>query len=145
MPSTPIDYAKAHSAMNVEPGSLPDGSCFVSTPFGLAILEIQGELNVPASAPTDAEGMDPEYVNSFALVDNTYNAVKFGKMEFDAKDSSKVVLFIGKSQRLLGTVETLREPLGVLRVPVETSGESMEILDVIEKKIIFKQRPLPIM
>ncbi|OBA23468.1 hypothetical protein METBIDRAFT_76483 [Metschnikowia bicuspidata var. bicuspidata NRRL YB-4993] len=145
MPSTAIDYSDAHKALNLQPQILPDGSCFVLTPFGLSLLEIQGELNLPLSAPVSHEGMDPDYLKNFAKVDGIYDAVRFGKMEFDEKDSSKVVLFIGSSQRLLGTVEPLRNPLGVLRVPAENSGENMKIVDVIEKKILFQQRPLPIM
>lgn len=145
MPTTNIEYSGAHAALNAPTGVLPDGSCYVLTPFGLSIIEIQGELNLPVAAPTDPEGMDPDYVSSFARVDDLHDAIRFGRMDFDEKDASKVVLYIGKSQRLLGTVETLREPLGVLRVPKETSGETMQLVDVIEKKIIFRQRPLPIM
>ncbi|KAM9938272.1 hypothetical protein OXX80_002221 [Metschnikowia pulcherrima] len=145
MPTADIDYQRAHEALNGNMSDLPDGSCYVSTPFGLSILEIQGELNLPANAPIETENIDPDYVSSFARVDNNHDAIRFGKMEFDEKDPSKVVLFIGKSQRLLGVVETLREPLGVLRVPGEHTGENMQIIDIIEKKIIFRQRPLPIM
>ena len=145
MPTADVDYQRAHEALNGNVSDLPDGSCYVLTPFGLSILEIQGELNLPANAPIETENIDPDYVSSFARVDNIHDAIRFGKMEFDEKDPAKVVLFIGKSQRLLGVVETLREPLGVLRVPSEHAGENMQIIDIIEKKIIFRQRPLPIM
>lgn len=144
MPTTDIDYRDIHDLLNASETPETQGNCVVSTPFGLSILEIQGELNLPSAPPLNPEGVDPEYLSNFAKVDDIYNAVKFGQMEFDESNPSKVVLYIGKSQRLLGTVETLREPLGVLRV---STGEDrqMKFMDVVHKKIIFKQRPLPIM
>lgn len=148
MPTTDIDYTEAHDALNLPSQQLSANSCVVSTPFGLSIVEIQGELNIPTNAPQDTEGLDPEYVSNFARVDDIYEAVRFGKMDIDEKNPAKVVLFVGKSQRLLGSVESLPTPLGVLRVPVgeNTEGEKgIQIIDVIHKKIIFKQRPLPIM
>lgn len=144
MPTTHIDYSKAHEILNLKHSALPDGACIISTPFGLCIIEIQGELNVPLLPPS-SEGIDPEFLELFAKVNNMEIAVKFGALEFDERDPSKVVMFVGKSQRLLGTVETLREPLGVLKVPNEKVNDSMEIVDIIKKKIIFRQRPLPIM
>lgn len=148
MPTTDIDYSELSEALNNTESSYVPDSCFISTPFGLLILEIQGELNLPTSAPLDSTGLDPEYIENFALVDDIYHAVRFGRMEFDSADPSKVVLFIGKSQRLLGSIEKLREPLGILRVSTDAEsneGKSMKFMDIIQKKIIFKQRPLPIM
>lgn len=153
MPTTSIDYTGAYKALNSDPKTLPDGSCFVLTPYGLSIIEIQGELNLPASAPSadTSADIDPEYMANFAKVDSVYDAIKFGRMVFDEKDQKKVVLFIGKLQRLLGVVESLREPLGVLKVPQrsledeDTTEGGIEMIDIIDKKIIFRQRPLPIM
>lgn len=148
MPTTNIDYSELSNELKPQGGAEVPGGCVVSTPFGLLILEIQGELNLPLSAPEDTAGVDQEYLDNFALVDDIYEAVKFGRMEFDSLDSSKVVLFIGKSQRLLGSVEKLREPLGILKVPTNPQSQgpqSMKFMDIIHKKIIFKQRPLPIM
>lgn len=141
MPTTDIDYTELSQALSTPSQYIP-GSCVVSTPFGLLVLEIQGELNLPPKAPED--GVDPVYLANFATVDKIYHAVRFGRMEFDAKDPSKVVLFIGNSQRLLGAVETLREPLGILRVSTNDE-KSMKFMDIIHKRVIFKQRPLPIM
>lgn len=146
MPSADIDYSDAHEVLN-GPQKCPNNGCFISTPFGLSILEIQGELNLPTGAPTNTQGLDPEYVGNFAKVDDIYDAVRFGRIEFDVRDPKKVVLYLGKSQRLLGSVETLPKPLGVLRVPTGANeeDESMKFIDVIYKKLLFKQRPLPIM
>lgn len=146
MPSTPIDYKDIHRALNSNSLTTNSNGCIISTPFGLSLLEIQGELNLPESAPTETEGLDPDYVRNFAKVDDIYEAVKFGRLEFDEKDPQKAVLFIGKSQRLLGSVVTLKDPLGVLRVPTgDYPTQNMKFVDLVYKKIIFKQRPLPIM
>lgn len=133
MPTTSVEYSKVTAALAGEP-QLHEG-CFVSTPLGLAILEIQGELNYPQTVPDDLE-----MAGNFCKVDDIYDAVKFGKMTFDEKDPNKVTLLIGKSQRLMGAVELLREPLGVLRV-----SDGLEMIDIIYKKLIFRQRPLPVM
>lgn len=146
MPATLIDYKDIHKALNSnsQPATESEG-CIISTPFGLSLLEIQGELNLPQHAPDDTDGLDPEYVSNFAKVNDTYEAVQFGRLEFDEKDPQNAVLFIGKSQRLLGSVVTLNNPLGVLRVPTDGTTDSMKFVDLIYKKVIFKQRPLPIM
>lgn len=86
MPSTPIDYKDIHRALNASSVASNSDGCIISTPFGLSLLEIQGELNLPESAPTDTEGLDPDYVRNFAKVDDIYEAVKFGRLEFDEKD-----------------------------------------------------------
>lgn len=82
---------------------------------------------------------------------------------FDEKDNSKVTLYIGKSQRLLGNVVKLSTPLAVLRIPLKNEDEMMvdsnndnvnkfkqeeeliKLVDIVKAKVIFKQRPLPIM
>lgn len=146
MPTTLIDYKDIHKALNSDSSAVADsGGCVISTPFGLSLLEIQGELNLPEHAPQNTDGLDPEYISNFAKVNDTYEAVKFGRMEFDDKDPLKAVLYIGKSQRLLGSVVTLTNPLGVLRVPTDGTADGIKFVDLIYKKVIFKQRPLPIM
>lgn len=113
MPSVPIDYTKASQALTLsETLSSP---FIVSTPFGLSILEIQGLLILP-SVPQNEDTVDPEHVHTFVRVNDVRDAVKFGKLLIDEKDPLKVVLFVGTSQRLNGTIETLREPLAVLRI-----------------------------
>lgn len=109
----------------------------ISTPFGLAIIEIQGELNIPEIASSEE---NPDNLK----VDDLYTAVKFGKLIVDPVDDSKVTLFIGTSQRMLGRIVKIDPPLGVLKINANDKNE-MKMIDVIKKKIIFKDRPLPIM
>lgn len=146
MPSVSIDYSEASHALSLSQDA--SGSPYViSTPFGLSILEIQGKLILPLSAPESEQDLDPEHAKTFVKVDEVRDAVKFGKLSFDERDPTKAVLFVGTSQRLNGTVETLREPLGVLRIKGQKASntEDAKIVDIIYKKVIFKQRPLPIM
>ncbi|QWW25899.1 hypothetical protein CA7LBN_004803 [Candidozyma auris] len=128
MPSTEIDFTPAKDALDNSEVFESDGRCIVSSSQGLLLLDIQGELSLP---------------------EEEYPAVKFGHLEFDEINKSRVTLIIGKSQRLLGKIEDLPKPMGVLRVPVskqdEQNTESVEILDVIYKKLLFDMRPLPIM
>lgn len=158
MPSTRIDYSVAHRILNSESNEEENtNDNIISTPFGLSILEIQGELNLPQTFPKPGETHKPDYLENFATVNDIYEAVKFGKLEFDPKNKSNVTLYIGKSQRLLGSMVDLETPLAVLRVPTDENNneeegdthteekEGIKIVDIIKKKLIFKHRPLPIM
>lgn len=159
MPTTKIDYSVAHDILNRSNGDeLIDNDNIISTPYGLSILEIQGELNLPQTFPQANENHKPEYLENFARVNDIYEAVRFGKLEFDPKNHANVTLYIGKSQRLLGSMVDLETPLAVLRICTDDTNDvndsskddsskddSIKIVDIIKKKIIFKQRPLPIM
>lgn len=149
MPTAHIDYSVAHGILNGEnSANSAEPDDIISTPFGLSLLEIQGDLNLPAQAPTDVTDVDmhTESIQNFIKVDEIYDAVKCGKLEFDPLDTSKVTLYIGNSQRLLGSLVKIDPPLAVLRIPLKDGQEtSMDIVDIVSKKLIFKQRPLPIM
>lgn len=129
--------------------------CIVSTPLGLSILEIQGELNLPSRIPDDKDNCDVAYLQNFVTVDEIYEAVKFGRLVIEGESSAKATLFIGSSQRLLGKIVDLDPPLAVLKIPrkgelTNVSGnqersDEIDMIDIIRKKIIFQERPLPIM
>ncbi|EGW32087.1 uncharacterized protein SPAPADRAFT_50681 [Spathaspora passalidarum NRRL Y-27907] len=150
MPTASIDCSQAKDILNSDGQLLPHQDNLISTPLGLTILEIQGELNLPTHVPNVAiTESNREYIENFIKVDEIYDAVKFGRLEIDA-DETKVTLFIGKSQRLIGNIVKLDHPLAVLRVPVKTDDmtdddEKIRLVDIVKKKMIFKQRPLPIM
>ncbi|KAI5961700.1 hypothetical protein KGF57_001634 [Candida theae] len=144
---------------NSSSSSVPN---LITTPYGLALLEIQGELNLPHTKPDisldQLSPLDQEKMKNFVTVDDVYDAVKFGHLQFDSKDESRVTLFIGKSQRLIGNVVKLDIPLGVLKVPLRQeirneddddvdmdAEQEIQMIDIVRAKMIFKQRPLPIM
>lgn len=142
MSTVNIDYSSVTKEHQEKIKSSEVPSNVISTPLGLAIFEIQGELNLPSAEPhADA---NPEYKANFAKVDEIYNAVKFGRLVIDKADESKVTLFIGKSQRLLGKISKLDPPLGVLRLSSKEEGD-IKMIDIVRQKVIFKDRPLPIM
>ena len=167
MPTAKIDCSAVHQLLSQEKSNDRNSSSpnLITTPYGLALLEIQGELNLPHTKPDipldQLLPLDQEKMKNFVTVDDIYDAVKFGHLQFDSKDQLKVTLFIGKSQRLIGNVVKLDIPLGVLNIPVNkevSSGDgdvemdidrevnqNIQMIDIVRAKMIFKQRPLPIM
>lgn len=102
----------------------------VMTPLGNAILEIQGDLELPSSHSED-------------------ESVRFGLLDIQENKEdpimSKVTLFVGKKQRLLGKVVSLETPLGLLHFHAESNQRKVKLEDIIRYKILFQDRPLPIM
>lgn len=141
MPSVDLEYSKVSPILDQTVTS----DDVIATPYGLCIVEIQGVLNLPKDSNSSS--------NDWIKVEDVYDAVKFGKIQIS---DSKVTLFIGNSQRLEGRIETLDPPLGVLKIPTpsnekndspneSTNPSTISMIDIIKKKIIFRQRPLPIM
>ena len=135
MPTVPLTVA---SPSRLSAGNNPLPS-LLHTPSGLAILEIQGTVNLPPAA-----------------VDESSTFV--GRIEFphyhpeDPTGSQSwhktVHLYVGKHQRLTGEVKKLPKPLAVLRKPDDVEGQQqqdgLEIADIVYYKIIFSHRPEPV-
>lgn len=163
MPVLDIDVSPAVRSLSTTLSS--SSSSLLTTPRGLLLVEIQGDLSLPTvsnesplfgetSIPNvleklhvDANGVDSSTIdinNNITSNDTNTNTtletVKIGKLEIDS-NSNKATLYISTSQRLLGTIETLDPPLALLK----TTDSAAELSDVITQRIIFKQRPLPIM
>lgn len=143
MPATIIDYEAGRDALLAKDEPAPEEaiSCVVSSSVGLLLLDIQGELNLPMEHDLERDK------HEVALVDKIHNAIKFGKLVFEKDGLRRVTLFIGESQRLLGKIDDLPKPVGVLRVQnMDTeSSNKINLIDVVYKKVTFDQRPLPIM
>ncbi|EWC48809.1 hypothetical protein DRE_00114 [Drechslerella stenobrocha 248] len=142
MPSTPVHLPDALAASaNTNP--LPQ---LLRLPTGLAILELQGDINYPDSAETD-HNINFTTVGNLIFPDATPEST-------DPKHLKRVWLYIGKHQRLTGEVKALPKPLGVLRrkelhsdagtIMGGQDGVELEIVDVIRYKIIFSKRPEPV-
>ena len=116
----------------------------LQTPSGLAILEIQGTLNLPSSSSDES-------------------ALPVGKLVFPYYDPNDVTgskawmktvyLYVGKHQRLTGEVKELPKALGVVRrreaegkeIDRGISGEEeLEIMEIVEWKVVFSSRPEPV-
>lgn len=63
----------------------------------------------------------------------------------------RVYLYVGKHQRLTGEVKKLSKPIGVIRKKLSATDntdleeeEQVEIVEIIQHKIVFSQRPEPV-
>lgn len=108
--------------------ALAEGATTVWTPQGNVLLEIQGDLEI-SNVQADHEAR---------LIGD--KEVRFGLL---CVEGTNATMYIGKKQRLLGTVVELDTPLGVLRF--SAPDKKVVLTDIIRSKIIFKDRPLPIM
>lgn len=166
MPTKNVSFDMALRSLNaVRPDKTLDNySSIISTSLGLTLIEIQGDLIIPKNKPN---GLNSEEEKLFQKVkipeifeskDESIDIVKFGRVEIDP-NFKKATLFISSTQRLIGTVENIDPPLGILKVVHNdrkggdipknndniNNNSDCEMIDIINTKIIFKQRPLPIM
>ncbi|MCJ1453569.1 hypothetical protein MMC28_003916 [Mycoblastus sanguinarius] len=134
MPTIPL-HLSPKSPITSSSNPLPQ---LLQTPTGLAILELQGTINLPAaspSAPTTPIGrlVFPDYVP-----DNATGSTSWMKTAH---------LYVGKHQRLTGEVKKLPNPMAVIRKRGEdeaSAGEELEIVEVIYWKVVFSSRPEPV-
>ncbi|KAL8687092.1 MAG: hypothetical protein Q9224_005255 [Gallowayella concinna] len=151
MPSIPLHPPDPDRGSTISNGQNPLPQ-LLQTPSGLAILEVQGTINMPSMAEEVAESPD---------VSNPATTV--GRVVFpdhnpnDPTGSNswmkRVHLYIGQNQRLTGEVKKLSNPLGVIRRKrsdhdaMETSSdgttEELEIMEIIYYKLLFSTRPEP--
>ncbi|KAG0682816.1 hypothetical protein C6P40_000958 [Pichia californica] len=158
MPSYDISFESAINSLHTKPKekTLSDYSSIISTSLGLTIIEIQGDLSLPKDKPSGLNEKEIQLFNQFNLPsflsdsNDPVDMVKFGRLEID--DSLKrATLFISTTQRLIGSIEKIDPPLGLLKVSSSNdldhnkSEKNCQMIDIINTKIIFKNRPLPIM
>ncbi|CAL9736918.1 chromosome transmission fidelity protein 8 [Monosporozyma servazzii] len=104
----------------------------ILTSLGRTIVEIQGDLKLPINnSPED----HPDAELRFGLLDIEEN--------HDDPVMSRVTLYVGQKQRLLGKVVSLDVPLGLLNF--NKGDNKVTLQDIIRYKILFQDRPLPIM
>jgi hypothetical protein len=138
-------YQSAKNVVNVLPQLL-------HTPAGLALLEMQGSINLPTPGLIDS--LDD------AAVASSPAATPIGRLVFSdycATAASgtawreRVYLYVGRHQRLTGTVKELPRAIAILRrtgLPLtddeDEAPHALEIVQIIKWKIIFNQRPEPV-
>lgn len=137
MPTVNV-YPPGTASDSVVPNPLPP---LLQTPFGLAIIEIQGTLNIshPSTNPIQDIGR---------LVFPNIPAGTVPSLE-DTKWTKKVLLYIGKNQRLTGEAKKLPKPLAVVRRKDRvtedddsgSTGDELEIMDIVRYKLFFGSRP----
>ncbi|KAL0470747.1 Ctf8 domain-containing protein [Neurospora intermedia] len=132
----------------------------IQTPTGLALLELQGTLNMRDFDPSSTEPITPIPVGRIDFPDYQPNSLTFDPN--DKKWMKRVYMYIGEHQRLLGEVKGLGKAVGVVRKRMvrqregmngeeeeeeeeeEEQKEELEVLDIIKYKIVFGTRPEPV-
>lgn len=170
MPAAHLRYPHVSDTASQPPNPLPR---LLHTPFGTALVEIQGTVHFPTDSPTSSDS------NFSAVISTT----EVGRLEFPlykpphshldlhGKEGceegiwmKKVYMYVGKYQRLVGEVKRLPKALVMIAKSAdqqadtgiaegvdveETSREPrpntmLDVLDVIKYKIIFSGRPEPV-
>ncbi|KAM5470684.1 hypothetical protein MauCBS54593_003725 [Microsporum audouinii] len=140
----------------------------LQTPSGLAILELQGTINLPESDDYSVVERIPDSSQHIRSVETQIGRVIFANYNPSAEPSDKswmkrVYLTVGQHQRLTGEVQKLSKPFAVIRrrkpdsqdaMKVQnvtenkhasaTSLDQLEIVEIIRYKILFSSRPEPI-
>ncbi|KAK2735208.1 hypothetical protein FQN57_001313 [Myotisia sp. PD_48] len=143
--------------MNPLPGLL-------QTPSGLAVLELQGTINLPAT--------DPDTHKNITIIDSDVKTeIPLGRLIFAEHDSrdpnnlgwmKRVYLNIGHHQRLSGEVKKLSKPYAIIKRPEgrygnttlgstkpdinreQLANDQLKIVGIVKYKILFSSRPEPV-
>ncbi|KAH6721769.1 chromosome transmission fidelity protein 8, partial [Leptodontidium sp. MPI-SDFR-AT-0119] len=134
----------------------------LQTPSGLALLEMQGTINLPSH--DDEDSILTESQTRVSSQETPVGRLIFP--DYDPADNSKtgwmkrVYLYVGKHQRLTGEVKKLPKALAVIRrrgdreeSTMDVDGdegegeervEQLEVVEIVKYKIIFSIRPEPV-
>ncbi|KAI0552797.1 putative sister chromatid cohesion protein Ctf8 [Xylaria curta] len=126
----------------------------IQTPSGLAILELQGTINLPQVNDDGGEVGDREF---------EIGRISFPDYHPETQDASstawmkRVHLYVGKHQRLTGELKKLPRAIAVIRKrpgsgpDVEMTDsisqgtkEDLELIEIIKYKLMFSHRPEPV-
>ncbi|CAK7216817.1 hypothetical protein SBRCBS47491_002956 [Sporothrix bragantina] len=142
--STVTIHPRQEGAASTAPNPWPT---LLQTPAGLALLELQGTINLP-EAPLGNDD-DDDNITDAAKPELT---VPIGRLNFPDYDPiagaestgwmRRVHLYVGQHQRLTGEVKKLPRPLAVVRRK-GTNETDLEVVEVIYYKLLFSQRPEP--
>lgn len=135
----------------------------LQTPSGLALLEMQGDINLPSH--DDGDSIATESHSGVKTQETPIGRLIFPDYEPGTEGTEwmkRVFLYVGKHQLLRGEVKKLPKALAVVRrrrvegesmdvddededEPVTKDGkEELEIVEIVKYKIIFSIRPEPV-
>lgn len=166
MPSVPLFPPQKTESSSSQANTFSPLPPLLQTPSGLAILELQGTINIPswsaAAAATDdaVDSLD----NDKDTPDGKTIETEVGRLMFpdyvdgmDADNNNntkwmkRAYLFVGRYQRMTGEVKKLAKPLAVIQRRRQTTeekqeeeGDELEIVEIIKYKIVFASRPEPV-
>ncbi|KAF3070949.1 hypothetical protein GL218_00803 [Daldinia childiae] len=141
-------YPRKHDTKAVGQSPLPQ---LLQTPSGLAILELQGTINVPENI----EGSTQEV---------TIGRLVFPDYHPETQDPSstawmrQIHLYVGEHQRLTGEAKKLPRAMAIIRKRTKSEEdvemadepsssstvEELEVVEIVKYKIVFSQRPEPV-
>lgn len=156
MPSIPL-HPRASSRDETH-NPLPQ---LLQTPSGLALLEVQGTINLPIEETSED---DPGFEAADNLNDpSVAYETPLGKLMFpdyspqnatdDTKWMKRVYLYVGRYQRMTGEVKKLPKPLAVIQRRQtgrdregegQGEAEQLEIVEIVKHKLMFTNRPEPV-
>ncbi|KAM3084384.1 hypothetical protein ACMFMG_001510 [Clarireedia jacksonii] len=136
----------------------------LQTPSGLALLELQGTINLPQHNIVDDDTINVQ--ESQGHMQQT----SIGRLIFpgydaqnpdDLKWMKRVYLYVGKHQRLTGEVKKLPKAFAIIRKCNTTAtstgdhdtsmegsesgtADELEIVEIVKWKILFSTRPEPV-
>ncbi|KAI1201967.1 putative sister chromatid cohesion protein Ctf8 [Nemania serpens] len=130
------------------PNPLPQ---LVQTPSGLAILELQGTINLPALDENGGEAGDQDiHIGRLSFPD-------FDPEAQDAAWMGRVHLYVGHHQRLTGEMKKLPKAIAIIRKrsrsgpdvemtdsASENTKEDLELVEIVKYKLMFSHRPEPV-
>ncbi|KAL1973296.1 hypothetical protein VTN31DRAFT_5931 [Thermomyces dupontii] len=141
----------------------------LQTPSGLAILEIQGTINISDNLVETAaideqednnnnnDAANEEGQSASPSIETELGTLVFPNYYRDGENEGtewmkKVYLYVGCFQRLTGEVKKLPKPVAVIRRRPRRSedgdddggGEELEVVEVVKYKILFASRPEPV-
>lgn len=120
----------------------------LQTPSGLALLELQGTINLPGAEGSDGSAQQPLAIGRIDFPDYRPDSITF-----DASSTAwmrRVYMYVGQHQRLTGEVKKLPRAVGVVRRRRKGDGddgdgaEELEVVEVVKYKIVFSSRPEPV-
>ncbi|KAF9878934.1 Ctf8 [Colletotrichum karsti] len=123
----------------------------IKTPSGLALLEMQGIINLPPFNPDDNDNGDkpePEVpIGRIIFPDYHPETQEEGSTAW----MKRVFLYVGQHQRLSGEVKKLPKAMAIIRRKGEArtnadgeEEEELEVAEIVKYKIMFGQRPEPV-
>ncbi|ORY64153.1 Ctf8-domain-containing protein [Pseudomassariella vexata] len=126
----------------------------INTPSGLAILELQGTINLPATESEDGIRTEEVSVGRIFFPDYNPNTLDPSNTTW----MKRVHLYVGLHQRLTGEVKKLPKALAVIRKRGKTEDgdeemtdatagiktEELEVVEIVKYKLAFSNRPEPV-
>ncbi|OLN87227.1 Chromosome transmission fidelity protein 8 [Colletotrichum chlorophyti] len=144
-----MSFVKIYPPKKGSPASDSPLPKLIKTPSGLALLEMQGTINLPQSKPDEDDSNSHSEVPIGKIVFPDYHPEAHG--EGSTTWMRRVFLYVGQHQRLPGEVKKLPRAMAIIRRRGEATAigngeaeEELEVAEIVKYKIMFGQRPEPV-